>query len=1093
MIPILYAGNEKNFISNGLGRLSDAISCKVEEERNGTFELEMTYPITGIHFADIEVNNIIYAKTEDGGNNQAFIIYKVSKPLNGIVTINAQHISYLLNGFVVMPFEGSSLADTMSRIAGNTIPSNDFTFSTDIVSSIAFKLESPRNVRNLLGGESGSILDVYGGGDYLFNNFAVSLLSDRGHDNGVTICYGKNLIDLKAVSNTTNIYTGIIPFWANGEGETVYVNGYVVYSDHADVYPYKYIKIVDFSNDFEEAPTQSQLLQKAQAYLNNNNGWQIKHNIEVSFVSLAQTDEYKDIAPLERVKLCDTVTVEYTRLGISFKTKVIKTVYNVLLDKYDSIELGDSTYTLAKAVQQANESTTQQETNSAIKAAVENATKLIRGGFGGHVVMTADSNGYPQEILIMDTDDITTARKVWRWNLNGLGYSSTGYDGTYGTAITMDGQIVANYITAGTFDGNLIRAGTIQANALSIDAMNAIVAKHSYISDAIFTDISTWNVPSGVPAVYYETIDDKTYLVLDGTGISAYDASYRVSTLLNMMGDVKYNVHFVYHIDREVTVAQQRFPFIAYTNTNEEHYTTWTWLPAQTIPADTDFTWDVTLTTTNIDPRESAEFGFYFIPQCKIYLEELTVTSTVDDYAGSGMKFNQNGLELLSSRVEEVNTHNYTPYDLITNLDRWEKDGEGTVTYAFENITVDGVTKPALKIDGTALNQNETVHLRFGTDLIGSNKIYYKFKYQIDRQKTFATATNLMGYEVILKNTSSYYSNWLRRINANVTKEAYTEYPADAYYTTGNVDYYAGTPYFWFNALAGVVTYYYDIEITVEDTVYKKSSLTYTADGLNSVVQAGSIISTINQSAETVKINASQIDLTGNLNLHGTFTTDTSSDPDLQGYYSKYEASALEFYDNNDDKLMEVAPRYINGQPEFGIFFFDSLGNYNGITGNKGIFYDLITSGNTDIGNGQGHNKTMQVHCDAKFWWEVQFYDNVYNSGGSIVFISDRNKKRSIKDLALKKAKSFLMALTPRIFKFKDGTSGRFHHGFIAQEVKEAMGADDWGVYCENKENDFIGLRYDEFLADIVAVIQDQEKRIEALERALHDYTNDKS
>lgn len=465
MIPILYAGNETNFTSNGLGRLSDAIKCTVEEERNGIFELEMTYPITGIHFDDIAENNIILARSEDGGTPQAFIIYKISKPLNGIVTINAQHISYLLNGYVVMPFTASSLADALIKLNSNAVVTTGFTFYTDIVNSKQFNLEIPKTIRSVLGGESGSLLENYGSFDYQFDNFTVKLLASRGNDNHVTIRYGKNLTDLKAVTNTTNIYTGIVPFWADSEGNTVYVQDYVVYSEHAQDYPHKYIKVVDFSSEFETQPTQAQLLTRAQSYLSNNNGWKIKNNIDVSFIDLASTEEYKNIAPLERVKLCDTVTVEYLKLGVSFKTKVIRTVYNVLLDRYDSIELGDTTYSLAKAIQEVNDTPTVEETTSFIQAAVDNATKLIRGGYGGHVVMMADANGKPQEILIMDTDDITTAQKVWRWNLNGLGYSSTGYDGTYGTAITMNGAIVADYITTGTLNAGVIKAGILSDGA----------------------------------------------------------------------------------------------------------------------------------------------------------------------------------------------------------------------------------------------------------------------------------------------------------------------------------------------------------------------------------------------------------------------------------------------------------------------------------------------------------------------------------------------------------------------------------------------------------------------------------------------------
>lgn len=105
--------------------------------------------------------------------------------------------------------------------------------------------------------------------------------------------------------------------------------------------------------------------------------------------------------------------------------------------------------------------------------------------------------------------------------------------------------------------------------------------------------------------------------------------------------------------------------------------------------------------------------------------------------------------------------------------------------------------------------------------------------------------------------------------------------------------------------------------------------------------------------------------------------------------------------------------------------------------------------------------------------------------------MSDQRKKNSIEDLAIDKARSFLMNLKARVFKFNDdiSKSGRNHHGFIAQEVKQAM-SEDWGVYIDDKEQDFIGLRYDEFIADMVAVIQDQQRRIEALERALNDKPN---
>lgn len=463
MIPILYQGNEQDFDHNGLGRLSDAISCIVTEEHNGVFELEMTYPITGIHYADIEVGMIIFAKTEEGGNNQAFIIYKISRPLNGVVTIDAEHISYLLNGFAVMPFTGASCADTFSQIASHMAVSTPFSFYTDIDSSIRFTLSEPRTARNVLGGQQGSILDVYGGGDYKFDNFDVRLLAHRGNDNGVTIRYGKNLTELKNVDDSTNVYTGIVPYWVNPDtGESFYLTEKAVYNEHADDYPYKILRCIDFSGDFETQPTQAQLKAAAESYIEaHENSWKINNNIDVSFVNLSQTEEYKDILALERVRLCDIVTIIYEKLGVDVKTKVIKTVYNVLTEKYDKISLGDTTYSLAKAVQQAIDAPTSEDMTSFIQASIDRATKLIQGGLGGHVVFNTNADGEPEEILIMDTDDIMTAVNVIRMNLNGIGFSHNGYNGPFTTAWTVDGHFVADFIDTGNLNAGLLKVGTI--------------------------------------------------------------------------------------------------------------------------------------------------------------------------------------------------------------------------------------------------------------------------------------------------------------------------------------------------------------------------------------------------------------------------------------------------------------------------------------------------------------------------------------------------------------------------------------------------------------------------------------------------------
>ena len=463
MIPILYEGTETSFTTNGLGRLSDAITCKVTEERNGSYELEMTYPVSGIHFEDITEGKIILAQPHDGGLTEPFIIYRIEKPINGICTIKGEHISYRLCDIVAMPFTAGTIQEAFGLIPSKSATSNPFNFTTDIVSSVGYTLDHPMSVRGMLGGESGSILDTYGQGDYEFSRFDVTLHSERGADNGVTLRYGKNITDLKNVIDMSNVYTGIVPYWTDGEN-TVVLPEKVILSEHSGDYPFYIIKPVDFSSDYEEQPTEAQLRDRAQRYIANNEGWKIRNNITVSFVALWDTEEYKEIAPLERVNLCDTVHVKYSPLGVDFSTKVVKTDYNVLLERYNSITLGDTYYSLNDYFD-GEIAQSEEEQSTHMQKAIARATKLIQGGLGGHVVFNVNADGEPQEILIMDTDDIQTAVNVIRMNLNGIGFSTNGYNGPFTTAWTIDGHFVANFIDTGVLNANIIKAGVLQDEA----------------------------------------------------------------------------------------------------------------------------------------------------------------------------------------------------------------------------------------------------------------------------------------------------------------------------------------------------------------------------------------------------------------------------------------------------------------------------------------------------------------------------------------------------------------------------------------------------------------------------------------------------
>lgn len=460
MIPILFEKNETDFSTNGVGRLSDAVSCTVSLEANGEYELVMTYPMTGEHFPDIQMDSIILAKPDGRRNNQAFRVYKISKPLNGQVTINAEHISYQLSQIPVSPFSATSVADALSGLKNNAAVECPFTFWTDKASSGDFAVTVPVSIRSMLGGTEGSILDVYGG-EYDFDMYIVRLYEKQGQDNGVTIRYGKNLMDLTQEESIADTITGIMPYWTDSDGNIVTLDSKVVMSDAAEKYPYPRVAVIDFSANFESQPTQQQLQQAAEEYIQNNRIGVPSVSLSVSFAQLWQTEEYKNIAPLEEVAVFDTVTVKFEELGVDAKAEIRKTVYNVLLERYDSAEIGDARSNLSTTIAEQQEKIDKAPTTTAMQQAIKNATDLITGNKGGYLIFRYDANGQPYEMLIMDTPDIDTATKVWRWNQGGLGYSRSGYNGPYTTAITQDGAIVADFITTGTMLANIIHGGTL--------------------------------------------------------------------------------------------------------------------------------------------------------------------------------------------------------------------------------------------------------------------------------------------------------------------------------------------------------------------------------------------------------------------------------------------------------------------------------------------------------------------------------------------------------------------------------------------------------------------------------------------------------
>ena len=472
MNPILYESTETVFQNNGIGVLRDAITCKVKEERNGTFELEMTYPITGIHYEEIALQRLILAKPNQTQQTQPFRIYRITKPMNGIVTVYAEHISYDLSGIAISPFSAENIQDAFVGLKQNAVGTCPFTFVTDKTTQAKMTVPMPCSLRSQLGGKAGSILDVYGGGEYLFDRYIVRLYQHRGANHGVSIRYGKNLTDIKQEENCSKVYSAVYPYWTNSETEvTKEITGKIV--NVTGTFPVQRILTYDLSQAFQTEPTEAQMIAKTQSYIANNDIGIPTVNLDVSFVQLEQSEEYKGMALLERVSLCDTVNVFFPKLGVNATAKAVSLTYNVLLNRVESISLGDAKTNITDTILQAQEATENVPSASDIASIVTQLTSAIIGANGG-AVRLLDTNGdnVPDTLYIADNPDPARAVKVWRFNYQGWGASTTGYQGPYTMGATLETGLVADFITAGTLNAARIAAGSIALSKLIASTAN---------------------------------------------------------------------------------------------------------------------------------------------------------------------------------------------------------------------------------------------------------------------------------------------------------------------------------------------------------------------------------------------------------------------------------------------------------------------------------------------------------------------------------------------------------------------------------------------------------------------------------------------
>ena len=545
MKPILYDAGRTSFNDNGLGILADAISCKVTQELNGQYELELHYPVAGIHYEDIALRSILRATVGPDSTLQPFRVYRIVPGMSGMAAIYARHITYDLGGYVVSPFTAADAPSAVTGIKAHALPADmPFTLATDKTTAATMTVAAPTSAWGLLGGQQGGLLDVYGG-EYEFDGWTVRLLARRGADRGVSVRYGKNLTDLTQDANCASCYTGVVPYW---RGDNVTVTAAPVYAEGD--YGYAKLMPLDLSSIFEDQPTEAQLRAEGAAYIQRNQIGVPTVSWDVKLALLSQASGYEDVAFLEQIYLGDTVGVYFQRLGVDAKARVNKIVWDCLLERYDSVALGSVKANIATTIAGQQQQIDAKPSVSMVEKISANLAAALLGAKGGSVrLLDTNGDGEPDELYIADNPDPAKAKKVWRFNYEGWAASETGYNGPYTMGATIAGGIQAWMITA----AHLV-AGTIasQQRNFLINLDGGTIAtsaagttyKNSDYTQADLDRIEQINIKAVTP-----TLADYEKLDVNGDGAISITDTIQIQQIIDGTKTVDFTTSWRLRID----------------------------------------------------------------------------------------------------------------------------------------------------------------------------------------------------------------------------------------------------------------------------------------------------------------------------------------------------------------------------------------------------------------------------------------------------------------------------------------------------------------------------------------------------------------
>lgn len=525
MIPILFAPTEdlhavdREHLTNGLGRLVDALECYTDTVLNGDDELTLVYPMSGQLFEQIQDRSIIVAYNSRLKRLQPYRVYRQVQSIDGDVVFYAEHISYDLVGIPVEPYDAVDVGTAMAGIPLHSMVDNPFTFTSTKTTEANFRLRHPVNARMLLGGIEGSILDIYRG-EYEFDWYSVILHNRRGADRGLRVTYGKNMTDFEQDRNCSDCYTGAVGYYVDPE------SGESIHTDVIDVdgeFDHTRIATIDLSDKFEAPPDITQLETALQQYMVDNDIGVPDVSWTLDFDQLENTSEYLDVDLFTTVDLGDTVHVYFEKMGVEASARANGTRWNVLKNRYDKVHLGNVKSKLTDTINQQESQLKNTPTDVEVQnIAAQMTAALTKALFGldGGVIRFLDTNedGVLDTLYIADDPNPLTAVKVWRFNYQGFAASKTGYDGPFEFGATLDDGLLANFVTAAQLVAGTIRSADGTTFYLNLD--EGILQMGNYYSkDETDAEIGR----------FVRIQDGKIYIGLEGNNIQLVESNDKVA------------------------------------------------------------------------------------------------------------------------------------------------------------------------------------------------------------------------------------------------------------------------------------------------------------------------------------------------------------------------------------------------------------------------------------------------------------------------------------------------------------------------------------------------------------------------------------